>query len=105
MPIYTCDRSNAFYVSVEAVARLGQASAVPEFQRVFAEALDAFVDGDWAAAKVGLVEALSICPRDLPCMRLMKHMNTPANEPDFGLASEPFAAPPGWPGFHALLSK
>ena len=32
-------------------------------------------------------------------------MDTPENQPDFGLATTPFEAPEGWPGYHVLLSN
>ena len=33
------------------------------------------------------------------------HMDTHENHPDYGLATTPFVAPEGWPGYHILLSK
>ena len=50
-------------------------------------------------------QSLSICPRDKPSKRLLRHMDSTANQPDFGLASVPFVAPEGWPGFHQLSGK
>ena len=50
-------------------------------------------------------EALWICPRDKPSQRILMHMDTHDNHPDYGLASTSFVAPEGWPGDHILLSK
>ena len=60
---------------------------------------------DWQAAKAGFDAAIDICPSDKPSKRILKHMDTPENQPDFGLATTPFEAPEGWPGYHVLLSK
>jgi len=49
--------------------------------------------------------ALEICPCDKPSKRLVLHMDSKANNPDYGLASIPFIAPEGWQGYHALLGK
>mmetsp|Transcript_5252 Transcript_5252/g.11424 ORF Transcript_5252/g.11424 Transcript_5252/m.11424 type:complete len:929 (-) Transcript_5252:902-3688(-) len=105
MAIYTCDRSNALYCTPRAVAEFGEGQVVAEFQRRFEAALDLFVSGDWRAAKVGFEGALAICPHDKPSKRLLWHMDAAANRPDYGLATTPFVAPDGWPGFHILLSK
>ncbi len=78
---------------------------VGQFQRVFEEGMDAFVKGNWGAAKVAFEGAQAICPLDKPSKRIMWHMDTPENAPDYGLATEPFVAPEGWPGYHILLSK
>ena len=51
------------------------------------------------------LQALAICPRDKPSQRILMHMDTPENHPDYGLATTPFVAPEGWPGYHILLSK
>lgn len=105
MAIYTCDRSNALYVASKAMAEYGADRVVGEFQRIFEEGMDEFVAGNWQGAK-GLFEtALSICPRDKPSQRILMHMDTPENHPDYGLATTPFVAPEGWPGYHILLSK
>ena len=63
--------------------------------------------GDWGEGKKCFELCLQIYPRDKPARRLLMHMDTADNHPDFGLASEgqPFLAPEGWPGFHFLLSK
>jgi len=105
MAIYTCDRSNALYASRAAVERLGKERVIETFQQIFEEAMDAFVKGDWPAAKSGFEQSLEICPHDKPCRRILWHMDTPESRPDFGLASTPFVAPEGWPGYHILLSK
>ena len=105
MRIYTCDRSNGLYCTPTAVERHGEDGVVAEFQRVFAESMEAFISGDWQAAKAGFDAAIDICPSDKPSKRILKHMGTPENQPDFGLATTPFEAPEGWPGYHVLLSK
>jgi hypothetical protein len=56
-------------------------------------------------AKKSFLAALEICPRDTPSSRIMMHMDTPEQQPDYGLATAPFVAPDGWPGYHILLSK
>ena len=107
MAIYTCDRSNALYVEQAALDKYGAESVIKEFQRIFEEGVDNFVQGDWGEGKKCFELCLQICPRDKPARRLLMHMDTADNHPDFGLASEgqPFIAPEGWPGFHFLLSK
>ena len=105
MAIYTCDRSNGLYVATEAIKKYGEENVVQEFQSIFEEGMDGFVSGDWAAAKACFETALTICPRDKPSNRIMMHMDTPENHPDYGLATNPFVAPDGWPGYHILLSK
>ena len=71
----------------------------------FEEGMDAFVAGDWGASKSLFEHALWICPRDKPASRILMHMDTHENHPDYGLATTPFVAPEGWPGYHILLSK
>lgn len=105
MAVYTCDRSNALYCSKEAVDRFGADKVIQEFQALFEEAVDGFISGDWPTAKVCLEAAQEICPNDIPAMRLLSHMDTPEEKPDFGLASTPFVAPEGWPGYHILQNK
>jgi len=105
MAIYTCDRSNGLYVAPEAIKRHGEENVIGEFQRVFEEGMDAFVAGDWTTSKGHFESALAICPRDKPSNRIIMHMDTPENHPDYGLATTPFVAPDGWPGYHILLSK
>ena len=105
MAIYTCDRSNGLYVSPEAITQHGEGSVVAKFHAVYEEGMDAFVAGDWPSAKASFEVALSICPRDMPSQRIMMHMDTPEHHPDHGLATVPFVAPDGWPGYHILLSK
>jgi len=107
MAIYTCDRSNALYVEKTALDKYGAESVIKEFQRIFEEGVDNFVQGDWGEGKKCFELCLQICPKDMPARRLLMHMDTADNHPDFGLASEgqPFIAPEGWPGFHFLLSK
>jgi len=105
MAIYTDDRSNALHAAQDAVDRYGADQVIPEFKRIFDDAVDSFVKGDWPAAKTALEAASDICPNDKPCKRLLAHMDTPENKPDFGLATTAFEAPEGWPGYHILLSK
>lgn len=105
MAIYTCDRSNGLYIASAAMSKYGEDNVVHEFQKIFEEGMDGFVSGDWASAKVSFEIALTICPRDKPSNRIMMHMDTPENHPDYGLATTPFVAPDGWPGYHILLSK
>lgn len=107
MSIYTCDRSNALYVDQAAIDKYGAENVISEFQRIFEEGVDHFVQGDWASGKECFETCLTICPRDKPARRLLMHMDTAENHPDFGLATEgqPFLAPEGWPGYHFLLSK
>jgi len=105
MAIYTCDRSNALYVAQKAIDEYGADKVVDEFQRIFEEGMEEFVSGNWGASKVFFEQALCICPRDKPAQRILMHMNTHENYPEFGLASTPFVAPEGWPGYHILLSK
>jgi len=105
MAIYTCDRSNALYVSQKAAERYGHDDVVGKFQAVFEEGMDEFVAGSWGDAKAMFEEALFICPRDKPSQRILMHMDTHENYPDYGLATSPFVAPEGWPGYHILLSK
>ena len=107
MSIYTCDRSNALYVEQSAIDKYGEENVIGEFQRIFEEGVDNFVQGDWAEGKKCFEMCLTICPRDKPARRLLMHMDTAENHPDFGLASEgqPYVAPEGWPGYHFLLSK
>ena len=83
----------------------GEENVIEEFQRVFEEGMDAFVGGDWASSKAFFEASLAICPRDKPSNRIIMHMDTPENHPDYGLATTPFIAPDGWPGYHILLSK
>jgi len=59
----------------------------------------------WLTEELGFDAAIDICPSDKPSKRILKHMDTPENQPDFGLATTPFEAPEGWPGYHVLLSK
>ena len=47
---------------------------------------------------------LTTLPSLLP-QRILMHMDTHENHPDYGLATTPFVAPEGWPGYHILLSK
>lgn len=103
--IWTCDRSNALYCSKSAIAQYGADKVITEFHRIFEAAMDNFVSGKWGDAKVGFEQALEICPGDKPSNRLIWHMDTPENRPDYGLATTPFIAPEGWPGYHNLLSK
>jgi len=105
MAIYTCDRSNGLYVAPEAIKRFGEDNVIGQFQMTFEEGMDAFVAGDWGTSKGHFETALSICPRDKPSNRIIMHMDTPENHPDYGLATTPFVAPDGWPGYHILLSK
>jgi len=105
MAIYTCDRSNALYVAQRAIDRYGTERVVEEFQQTFEEGMDAFVAGDWGHSKSLFELALWICPRDKPAARILMHMDTHENHPDYGLATTPFVAPEGWPGYHILLSK
>jgi hypothetical protein len=105
MAIYTCDRSNAIYVAQRAIDKYGTDKVVTEFQRIFEEGMDEFVAGNWQASKGFFETALTICPRDIPSQRILMHMDTPENHPDYGLATTPFNAPEGWPGYHILLSK
>ena len=85
--------------------RYGADNVIQEFQNFFHEAMEDFVEGDWPNAKVNLQAALEICPHDIPAKRILAHMDTPENKPDYGLASTPFVAPEGWPGYHILQSK
>ena len=105
MAIYTCDRSNALYVSQKAVAKYGADRVIEEFQQMFEDGMEAFVAGDWGAAKECFESALAICPRDKPTELILKHMDTNENQPEVGLATTPYLAPEGWPGYHILLSK
>ena len=105
MSIYTCDRSNALYCARAAMARFGADRVVAEFQAVFERGLDHFVSGDWRTAHDALTAALEICPQDTPAHRLMRHMDSRHNNPEYGLAEVPFCAPDDWPGYHVLLSK
>jgi len=105
MAIYTCDRSNALWVAQKAIDQHGADNVVGEFQKIFEEGMDEFVAGNWQASKQMFEQALSICPRDKPSQRILMHMDTPDNHPDYGLATTPFVAPEGWPGYHILLSK
>jgi len=105
MAIYTCDRSNGLYCTTAAIERFSADRVVQEFQKTFEEGMDSFVAGQWGQAKTKFENALWICPRDKPCKRLLRHMDTPANQPDFGLASVPYVAPEGWPGYHILQNK
>jgi class 3 adenylate cyclase len=105
MAIYTCDRSNALYVSQKAIDQFGTDNVIEEFQRVFEEGMDEFVSGNWQASKVCFETALAICPRDKPSQRILMHMETPEKYPDYGLATTAFVSPEGWPGYHILLSK
>jgi len=105
MAIFTCDRSNALYCSTAASERHGNDNVVPEFQRVFDLGMDNFVKGDWGVAKASFEAALAICPLDKPSKRIMMHMDTPDNHPDYGLATDSMVAPEGWPGYHILQSK
>ena len=105
MAIYTCDRSNALYVSRKAIDKFGEHDVVDEFQRTFEEGMDEFVSGNWGASKTLFEKALWICPRDKPSQRILWHMDTHDNHPDYGLATTPYVAPEGWPGYHILLSK
>jgi len=105
MAIFTCDRSNGLYIAPEAIKQYGEEKVVEEFQNTFEMGMDCFVGGDWAASKMHFEKALSICPRDKPSNRIIMHMDTPENHPDYGLATSPFLAPDGWPGYHILLSK
>ena len=107
MAIYTCDRSNALHVEQAALLKYGAEDVIKEFQRIFEEGVDNFVQGDWGEGKRCFELCLQICPRDEPAKRLLMHMDTAENYPDYGLASEgqPFIAPEGWPGYHFLLSK
>jgi len=105
MAIYTCDRSNALWVSQKAIDKYTPEKVIEEFQRIFEEGMEEFVSGNWQASKTMFEQALSICPRDKPSQRILMHMDTPENHPDYGLATTPFVAPEGWPGYHILLSK
>jgi len=105
MAIFTDDRSNALYAAQEHVERYGKDNVISEFKRIFDHAMESFVKGDWPAAKSGFELAAEICPNDKPSKRILWHMDTPENRPDFGLATTPFEAPEGWPGYHILLSK
>jgi len=105
MAVYTCDRSNGLYCTTAAIEKYSAESVVATFQATFEAGMDAFVEGRWDEAKTQFEHALWICPRDKPSKRLLAHMDTPANQPDFGLASTPFLAPEGWPGYHILLNK
>ena len=105
MAIFTCDRSNALYVSQKAMEEHGADNVINVFQKVFEEGMDEFVAGNWGASKVFFEQALTICPRDKPSQRILMHMDIPDNHPDYGLATTPFVAPEGWPGYHILLSK
>ena len=105
MAIYTCDRSNALWVSQKAIDKYTAERVISEFQRIFEDGMDEFVSGNWQASKSLFEQALSICPRDKPSQRILMHMDTPENHPDYGLATTPFVAPEGWPGYHILLSK
>jgi len=105
MAIYTDDRSNGLYCTTAAIEQFSADKVVEEFQRTFELGMDNFVAGMWGKAKGYFEQALWICPRDKPCKRLLRHMDTPANQPEFGLASQPFVAPEGWAGYHVLLSK
>jgi len=105
MSIYTDDRSNAIYVEQSAIDKYGADKVVVEFQRIFEEGMDNFIKGDWESGKVCFDACLQICPRDKPARRLLMHMDTAENYPDFGLAENPYVAPEGWPGYHFLLSK
>lgn len=105
MAIYTCDRSNLLWVARKAVDQFGADRVIEEFHRVFEEGMDAFVSGDWQGSKEYFEQALFICPRDKPAKRILMHMDTPENYPDYGLATTPFVAPEGWPGYHILQSK
>jgi len=105
MAVYTCDRSNGLYCTTAAIERFTADAVVQEFQTTFERGIDAFVAGQWGEAKSLFEQALWICPRDKPSKRLLRHMDTPANQPDFGLASMPFIAPEGWPGYHQLQNK
>lgn len=105
MAIYTCDRSNALYCSTAAIETYSADKVVTTFQEIFEKGMDAFVEGRWDIAKSAFEKALWICPRDIPSKRIMMHMDTTDNHPDYGLATTPFVAPEGWPGFHTLQSK
>jgi len=105
MAIFTCDRSNGLFVSPEAIQKYGEDEVVEVFQKTFELGMDCFVGGDWATSKTHFEAALAICPRDKPSNRIIMHMDTPEAHPDYGLATTPFVAPDGWPGYHILLSK
>jgi len=105
MAIYTCDRSNALWVSQKAIDKFGADKVIDVFQTTFEEGMEMFVAGDWGASKGMFEKALQICPRDKPSQRILMHMDTHENHPDYGLATTAFVAPEGWPGYHILLSK
>merc|ERR1711998_145630 len=75
MAIYTCDRSNALWVSQQAVEKYSSDAVVEKFQETFEEGMDEFVSGNWGAAKTLFEEALSICPKDKPSQRILMHMD------------------------------
>ena len=79
-----CDRSNALWIAQKAIDTFGAQNVVEEFQRTFEEGMDDFVSGNWGASKTCFEKALSICPRDKPSERILMHMNTHDNYPDYG---------------------
>jgi len=105
MAIYTCDRSNGIYCATAAIERYSADKVVNAFQEVFEKGMDMFVEGKWDVAKTCFEEALWICPRDKPSKRILMHMDTAEGQPDYGLATIPYVAPEGWPGYHILASK
>ena len=90
---------------IDTIDEYGADKVVEQFQAIFEEGMDEFVSGNWGAAKGFFEQALMIYPRDIPSQRILMHMDTHENHPDYGLATTPFVAPEGWPGYHILLSK
>ena len=68
-----------------------QADLPSHFLETFAVGVQAYVDGDWEAAKAALEEALALKPRDGPAGSLLHFMQALA-----------FAPPTDWRGCRAL---
>lgn len=105
MSIFTDDRSNALYFTEESLRIHGDEAAYSKFYEVYQQGMQAFIDGDWSKARMALESALMMVPYDLPCKRVLWHMQTKETYPGYGIAKVAFEAPPDWQGYHILQSK
>ena len=78
---------------------------IEEFQAKYELGMDCFVAGQWENAKRHFNDAKWICPRDKACEVLLRTMNSTEDDNKYGLASTPYVAPEGWPGYHMLTNK
>ena len=93
--IYADDRSNLWLkINPRLVEIYGAEAAYEQFSKTFHEGVDAFIKGDWGAAKLKLEAAAEFCPEDQPTKLLLGEIKARSVDPLTPIA------PLDWKGYH-----